>query len=287
MHPSRYFELNFHIPKLQLLEVFPLTPFLWRYPSCNVFDVGANTGLWSEAFLKTHGERVNKHLMFEPLPGNVKLLEQRTQNILSRLITDPTVVGMAMGDATSDVKINFNKESTTLASIRNTKSDFGSHSIDLNKSVMVPQTTVDVQIAAQGIDHLHLMKIDVEGYELNVLRGAEQALAAGKISNVFFEFGVHQTAHGERFKDFFELFNDLGFKVYKSVRGRNFFGTAPVEKYHRSHEPGTKAVEMILASREGPDPAYRGPNVIGAIDPPSKRMLQRIKIALHSACIKF
>ncbi|MEM9710494.1 MAG: FkbM family methyltransferase [Pseudomonadota bacterium] len=263
MNRARFFELNYHLPKLQLLEVFPLTPYLWRYDGINVFDVGANTGLWSEAFLKTHGERAKRHFMYEPLPGNIKRLKARDGNVLARLCFETRIEATALGEAKGAAEIHFDQESSTLASLRNRQSDLGARVVELDRSVTVPVSTVDLEMDRHGLETLHLLKIDVEGFELNVLKGAEAALSAGRIKNVYFEFGGHQTRNGETFRLFFDRLTSYGFTVYKSRRGRNFFGTAPILRYGPSLEPETKAVEMVLASLEGPDPDYIGPRVVG------------------------
>lgn len=264
--PARFYELNHHIPKLQLLEVFPLTPFLDHYQDMAVFDVGANTGLWSEAFLKTQGARISSHVMFEPMQGNLDHLTQRDHNILSKLTTSTEIIGAAMGAEQGEVEIHFDKDITTLASISNTSSDLGHKVIDLGQSRMVPLSTVDAEMRARDIEQLHLLKIDVEGYEMQVLSGAEAALRAGRVRNIFFEFGVHQTQNGESFKDFFDYLSGFGFDIYKSSRGRNFFGVAHTSRYTPELEPTEKAVEMILATMDGPHPNYGGPRVVGKIN---------------------
>lgn len=261
--PARFYELNHHIPKLQLLEVFPLTPFLLNYPEMVTFDVGANTGLWSEAFLKTQGASINQHVMFEPMRGNLEKLERRHANILSRLTDHSEIVPSAVGAAPGEAEIHFDKETTTLASIRNAQADVGHRVIELDQSCTVPLTSVDTELAARDIETLHLLKIDVEGYERNVLQGAQEALRTGRVRNVFFEFGIHQTANNESFRDFFDYLSGFGFSLYKSARGRNFFGLAEVRTYKPELEPAGMAVEMILATLDGPSPAYRGPNVLG------------------------
>lgn len=263
---ARFYELNHHIPKLQLMEVFPLTPFLDHYQNMCVFDVGANTGLWSEAFLRTQGARVAQHVMFEPMDGNLKQMTRRNANTLSKLTASTEIVSAAMGASEGQVEIHFDKDNTTLASVSNTSSDLGHRVIELTQSRMVPLTTVDAAMTARGMDELHLLKVDVEGYEMQVLKGSEQGLSRGRIRNVFFEFGVHQTQNGERFKDFFDYLGDFGFTIYKASRGRNFFGLAKVSHYAPELEPTNKSVEMILATLDEPHPDYAGPRVVGRIN---------------------
>lgn len=267
-HPipkNRFYDLNYHIPKLQLFEVFPLTPFLDRYERLNVFDVGANTGLWSEAFLRTNGARTGSHVMFEPIPGNVEQLNRRDENILSKLTTSTEVVATAVGDDLGVVDIHYDKAVTTLASISNRTSKFGVHEIALTNTISVPLTSVDAEIEKRAIDRLHLMKIDVEGHEMHVIKGAENALRDGRIRNIYFEFGIHQLQIGETFREFYTYLTQFGFTLYKPSRGINFFGLAQIRTYRRSLEPSKRkqTVEMVLASLDGPDPDYRGPNVLG------------------------
>lgn len=267
LSPVRFYELNHYLPKLQLLEVYPLTPFLDHYEPLVTFDVGANTGLWSEAFLKTQGARLGRYVMFEPMPGNLEHLETRNRDILPGLTKAVTeIVPSAVGAESGEVEIHFDNELTTLASISNTESEVGQQVVALDHSRTVPLTTVGEEMAARDIDQLHLLKIDVEGYEMNVLKGAEAMMRAGRVRNIFFEFGIHQTRNGETFKDFFEYLSGFGYSIYRSSRGRNFFGVALISRYSPHLEPEENGVEMILASLDGPDPAYRGPRVVGRIN---------------------
>ena len=57
----------------------------------------------------------------------------------------------------------------------------------------VPVITIDGYCAQQSIDSVYLMKIDVQGYEMNVLRGTEKSLCF--IDHIFVEAGIQPLYH--------------------------------------------------------------------------------------------
>lgn len=262
MTNARFFELNHHIPKLQLLEVFPLVPFLWRGDGLVSIDVGANIGLWSEAYLRVFGARTARHLMAEPMPGNAARLRRRTEVALSRLCPGVEIREAAIGDTDGKVVIHFDSEVTTLASVRNARSDLGHEVVELGQSITVPQLRLDDEIARMGVERVDFVKVDVEGYERAVFEGAQGALADGRIRNILFEFGTHQMVHGETLAEYHAFFRGHGFRMYRSLRARNFFGLTEIDPCTPAHEPSGDGVEMLLVSLDGPDPDYNGPRVV-------------------------
>lgn len=262
MPDARFFELNYHLPKLQLLEVFPLMPFLWQRTGMVSIDVGANVGLWSETYLKVFGAQTSRHLMAEPMPANAERLRKRCANILSRLCDGVEVREVAVGASHGQVQINFDTDVTTLASVRNTASAIGRTTVALGKSITVPQVTIDDELDRLGLHRVDFMKVDVEGYEMSVFEGAGRAIREGRIDNILFEFGAHQMAHGESLKQHFDHFRANGLRMYRSHRARNFFGLTEIDPYLPAHEPSGDSVEMLLVSRTGPHPSYSGPRVV-------------------------
>lgn len=262
MNPARFFELNHHIPKLQLLEIFPLVPFLWQREDLVSIDVGANIGLWSEAYLRIFGERTKCHILAEPMPANAEQLRRRSDNVLKTLCKEIEIRQAAVGDSTKMVEIHFDNDVTTLASVRNATSDLGHRVVPLSQSINVAQIRIDDEIARFGLTHVDFMKVDVEGYEAAVFKGAAEAIASRRIHNILFEFGAHQMVHGETLEEYYNLFQAHGYRMYRSHRARNFFGLTEIAPYVRAHEPSGDGVEMLLVSVSGPHPAYPGPRVV-------------------------
>jgi FkbM family methyltransferase len=141
-------------------------------PGDLVFDIGAHVGDRTGAFRRL-GARV---VALEPQPALARTL---------RLIygRDPmvTVQGDAVGRGPGSVTLNVNVRNPTISTA---STDFmaaaagapGWEGQVWSKRVQVPLTTLDALIAQHGTPAF--IKIDVEGYEAEVLAGLSQPVAA-------------------------------------------------------------------------------------------------------------
>lgn len=143
-----------------------------------VFDVGANQGLQSLAFVRAFPTAVVH--AFEPVPDTFRKLEEATRD-QPRIRRVPT----ALGDQEGEITLHLFE-----GSVYSTAVD--SHALmsatNENRCVSVPVTTFDAYCRSHGILHVDLLKIDTEGFDLHVLRGAEQMLRGGHVTFVYFEF---------------------------------------------------------------------------------------------------
>ena len=258
---------NYHIPKLTLHEVYPLTPFLvgpdGKTPPLNVVEIGANTGLWAAAFWNVFGESIVGYEAFEPMPANIAKFSSRPQ-YAGKVNLHEVCVGAEQGE----VEIHFHAELTTTASVAVKHMKFGSTEVKNDRSRKVPQVRLDDMIDQWGWKHVDLVKIDVEGYEWSVLQGLSRALSAGKIDNIFLEFGMHQAVQGQTLKQFYDLLSGHGFKIYKQVTGKNYYGLNLISRYSPTLEVAEDKPEMfmLLATRKEPSPGYAGPRVVGRVN---------------------
>jgi hypothetical protein len=81
--------------------------------------------------------------------------------------------------------------------------------------------TADAFCVERGIQRVNLLKIDTEGYEMNVLRGAEKLLAEGRIDFILAECDFFRRG-GEPHGDFIEISKHLstfGFHVVSFYTG--------------------------------------------------------------------
>lgn len=115
MSEARIIEKSLHISKLTLLEVFPLYPFLHGRDQLRCVEVGANVGLWCEAFHDVFGHRVASYRAYEPMPGNAQRFNDRAANHLTSAHVELTQA--CVGDKAGEAVINYDRDVTSLASI--------------------------------------------------------------------------------------------------------------------------------------------------------------------------
>jgi hypothetical protein len=108
--------------------------------------------------------------------------------------------------------------------------DHFSISFDIEESTKV--TTVDAFASRRGLRRVDLLKIDVEGHELNVLRGASKMLSAHQIGVVQFEFGGCNLDTRTNFHDFYSLMTGYGFCMYVITR----YGLQRIDNYREIFE---------------------------------------------------
>lgn len=120
-----------------------------------VFDIGANVGLYSLLFSK-YSDQV---YAFEPLPRNLKYLYEGIKN---NNITNISIVPCAVSDSHGLLKFS-EGDNCAIGKI----SEFGQY-------VVIGISLDQFVDAYKQIPHL--IKIDVEGAELNVLKGSSQLL---------------------------------------------------------------------------------------------------------------
>jgi FkbM family methyltransferase len=91
-------------------------------------------------------------------------------------------------------------------------------------SERVSTITLDSYAAQAGVARFALVKIDTEGHDLTVLRGARALLAGHRIAVVQFEYN-HRWVFARAFlRDAFEFLGDLGYRVGKlTPKGVEFY----------------------------------------------------------------
>jgi FkbM family methyltransferase len=169
-----------------------------------VFDVGANVGDYSEAALFA-SHNVQLHC-FEPSQDHLKLLRKR-------LPTSPNIKINAFGlsDTTENRGLQKDSDVSGLASL--IPRDLAHLNIRFDRVEDVKLETGDKYVCSHNIRQIDLVKIDVEGWEMSVLKGFKDSFAKRIIRCVQFEFGHAHIERRENFRDFYRFFVEQGFTM--------------------------------------------------------------------------
>ena len=174
-----------------------------------IIDVGANEGQFIQ---KISGILPEAHIYsFEPLKDPFRKLKKNIQegkNI--------TLFNFALGDEEKETIINRNDYSPSSSLLELT--DLHTDAFPITKKIK--EENISIKVLDKIADDLELikkvmMKIDVQGFELNVLRGSENTLKNVDIILIetsFYELYKNQPL----FKDIFGFLNDQGFNYFGS-----------------------------------------------------------------------
>lgn len=129
------------------------------------FDIGANIGVYSTALWLAKQEKLTIQA-FEPIPSTVKVLTEMFQ--LNHVKADVNAIALSNSEGT-----------LTLSAYENGSNNFWVTDADADlPTLSVPTMTLDDWMLVHPDCIPNAIKIDVEGHELSVLKGAKATLAA-------------------------------------------------------------------------------------------------------------
>lgn len=71
-----------------------------------------------------------------------------------------------------------------------------------------------MEVERLQLEYIDFLKIDAEGYDLHVLRGASKLLAQQKIGVIQFEYNIPWKTVNSTLKEAFELLKSFGYQVF-------------------------------------------------------------------------
>lgn len=161
------------------------------------FDVGANHGLLSFGLARKFDDLIHFHL-FEPNPG-------LRESIAKSLELYPSMQARINPEAVSDqngmIQIHFQK------------GHLGMSHVVKNGGVPVRSITLDTYLTDQQVVRVDFLKMDIEGYELAALRGAENALKSRRIRAIYFEYCEKWLHRHHPPQELLEYFESLAYEV--------------------------------------------------------------------------
>jgi len=174
-----------------------------------IFDVGANIGEWTKLCM-SFSSRVNIHC-FEPSLLTYGLLLKNLSNYDNIKFNNK-----ALGSNNTTEILHCSGDGLGTNSIYNRIGI----DLKLDKSEEIKVETLDSYCNENNINSIDILKIDVEGHELEVLKGAIKTLSLGHIKCIQFEYGGTYIDSRILLKDIFEILLPFGYEFFKIYPNR-------------------------------------------------------------------
>ena len=196
-----------------------LEKYLSKIDSPVILDIGAHKGAY--ALLCKQINKQAKIFCFEPHPKTFATLNSETKDF------DIVSINQALSDSIGklllyDYKTNNSSSHATLYE-NVIEQVYKRESISFEVDV----STVDCFVEKNDIKNINLLKIDVEGHEIEVLKGAMSSLKQGLVHAIQFEFTQINSSSKVFMKDFYDLLCDR-FKFYRLLPN----GLLPLGEYN-------------------------------------------------------
>lgn len=172
-----------------------------------VLDAGANVGNWVV--------EVNKCL---PKSGRIYAFEPQpraAEKIRALQIKGCEVQQVALSDRSGTRTFYTSDPTDTMGSLYERDDTVAHDHRTEYKSIEVETLRLDDFVKKLGIKRIDFMKMDLEGAELEALRGAADCMQTGVLRALSFEFGVSNINSRTYFRDYFRLLSEYGYKLFR------------------------------------------------------------------------
>lgn len=170
-------------------------------------DAGAHAGDYTAAFLAAFQRHAaGRVLALEPATSLAAPLQQRLRAIRSPHRVDCLMLGLSDQPEARPLYRSGDDRRAGLASVYPRRLDHFQVSLDRRETIELQ--TLDQVAASQGLSHIHLLKLDIEGHELAALRGAQQLRDQDAIDFIQFEFGGCNIDSRTFWQDFYYLLSE-------------------------------------------------------------------------------
>lgn len=164
-----------------------------------VLDVGANVGQSALAYARAFPDA--RILCFEPVAtAHAELVRATARESRIRCFD------LALGESEGETRIHVGADSR-ISSIPNRRPG--------DRPLEVRMSTLAAFCAAHDIARIDLLKVDTEGFDLAVLRGAEALLSSGAVRFIQVEAGpARRSGYFVAFDEFTEYLRGFGYELY-------------------------------------------------------------------------
>jgi FkbM family methyltransferase len=170
-----------------------------------IIECGAAVGNMVSLYLKQY--KNPKIFAFEPQPQFVEILKEKFED-KENVHIHPMAVGSEESEVTFNV-LNRPTASSVMPPAQMNKKYHGDQ-VDISEKIKVKQIRLDDVIKEKEIDFI---KLDIQGYEIEAFKGAEEILKRTKIITTEIEF-VEEYKDQPLFSDIDKFMRENGFYLY-------------------------------------------------------------------------
>ena len=199
-----------------------------------VFDIGCFRGAFTENFIKNEQKLGIKSnfFLFDPNPNIKSYIKQLLQNEKVKYFN------FAFDNSNTNKKFYLNNwfepsGSSLNTMIRDDKKWTTSRKLIMQilspfkrignfSEINVQTQTLDNFCLNEKIENIDVLKIDTEGNDLNVLKGAKKLLSENKIKVIYTEISGTKINFKEKEKSTIDFLNDYNFDLKKIYRNKTF-----------------------------------------------------------------
>jgi FkbM family methyltransferase len=208
--------------------IFRVLKQRFRPPYC-ILDVGSNEGQFLQVVLDNLASTDLSIHCFEPGHETFKSLVEFSKELKASKGIRLNNIGIGKEQGVG--VLHSDRLGSGLASLTKRKLDH--HGIYFEKSETVTIGTIDDYCLDNGVNHIHLLKIDIEGHELDALVGAKRMFETKSIDMVSFEFGGTNIDTRTFFRDFWYFFTAAEMRIFRITPSGYL---SPIDSYKEIHE---------------------------------------------------
>lgn len=202
----------------------PTVKFIRSYlkPGDTAIDVGGQIGYLS-LVMATSADRKVSVLSFEPEHDNIRRFKA---NVALNELRNVELIEQAAGSSVGTLKLYLSADSNA-----GTHSTIRENENVSDKFIEIPCTTIDHEIQQRSLKRVDLIKIDVEGGEIDVINGALNTLTSMQPVLITELGDALQKARGITTDEFKTFLSELGYECYK-INEDGTLTISPVGEYH-------------------------------------------------------
>lgn len=168
-----------------------------------IFDGGANVGDYSLLAAKNCPDA--KVFSFEPVKSTFDLL---VKNISEEKNIFPINFGLYSENAKKEIQIYDSHTHSSLYELKGVN-------YSAQKTELIELVTGDSFLQKNNINKIDFLKLDVEGAELDALRGFENSLKEKKVRAIQFEYGYINITSKNLLADYYDFFERHNYQIGK------------------------------------------------------------------------